>query len=102
MRPAILPSSVRIPVATIAHVPLPLVTDVPINTIFSLSPIGKEGFRSGSVDLPTGVDSPVRDASCVLRLKEEHNLPSAGAKTPAPHKNRRGAGGGRGEGLGGG
>ncbi len=80
---AILPISVFIPVPATTIFPLPYTTVVPVNTMFSLSPIGTSLPSSESVCFSTGTDSPVREDSLTLRFATSTSRPSAGTKSPA-------------------
>ena len=58
----------RSPVDVTSARPFPETATVPKNTILWRSPNGRSGCGIDSVDLATGVDSPVNEASCVWRL----------------------------------
>ena len=79
---AILPICVSIPVCVTIALPRPNVTSVPEKTMFFISAICI--FSSKVVNiLVTGVDSPVKDASCVCNLTISINLASAGTFEPS-------------------
>ncbi len=83
---AMWPISVFIPVAVTTPRPRPYVTSVPRYAVLRRSP--KEASRSKiwSARLSTGTDSPVSDASSILRFIVSSRRTSAGTKLPASTK----------------
>ena len=75
--PAILPTSVFIPVSTTIAFPLPYVIKLDENSIFTLSPIPISSPLIGSAFFSTGMDSPVKELSCDFRLTASIILKSA-------------------------
>ena len=76
--PAILPTSVSIPVSTTIPFPRPYVISDDENSILLLSPI-PIFLLSISFDIfSTGSDSPVNDASCDFKFTASIILKSAG------------------------
>ena len=76
--PAILPTSVVIPVSTTIPFPLPYVTKLDENNIFFLSPIPISCSSMISDVFSTGTDSPVNELSCVFKFTASIILKSAG------------------------
>ena len=76
--PAILPTSVVIPVSTTIPFPLPYVTKLDENSIFVLSPTPTSVFSIFSILFSTGTDSPVSELSCDFKFTASITLKSAG------------------------
>ena len=76
--PAILPTSVFIPVSTTIPFPLPYVIKLEENTMLVLSPIPTSSLLIVVTYLSTGTDSPVSDVSCALKFTASVILISAG------------------------
>ena len=68
--PAILPSSVSMPVATMTASPLPCEADVPMKSMLMRSASGSSSWVMGLSIFSTGSDSPVSAASWTRRLAE--------------------------------
>ena len=75
---AILPTSVFIPVSTTIAFPLPYVTKLDENSIFTLSPIPTFSSAILSEIFSTGTDSPVKADSCDFKFTDSITLKSAG------------------------
>ena len=78
MIPAILPTSVVIPVSTTIPFPLPYVIRLDENSMFVQSPIPVSLFSIVSVFFSTGTDSPVSELSCAFKFTASIILRSAG------------------------
>ncbi len=80
-RPAILPNSVAMPVATTAAFPRPYTTLVPAYAMLRRSPICA-AFSTAPVVFSAATDSPVSDASSTRRLIALRSRASAGTRSP--------------------
>ena len=76
--PAILPTSVFIPILHTIPNPLPYVIKLDENSMFLLSPIPISFSSIASAIFSTGTDSPVNDDSCDFKFTASTNLKSAG------------------------
>ena len=81
--PAILPTSVFIPVPTTMPTALPYITTDEEYAIFTLSPRGASSGRTVGPSLGAGTLSPVSEASCTLILLSFIILMSAGTIAPS-------------------
>ena len=75
--PAILPTSVFIPVSTTTAFPLPYVIKLDENNIFTLSPIPISVPSIAIISFSTGTDSPVSELSWAFKLTASTILKSA-------------------------
>ena len=82
VRPAILPSSVFIPVAAMTPFALPVATVVPRNAILSRS-ARDDFFFIVLLFFSWGIDSPVSEKSLVLRSNDSIMRTSAGTLSPS-------------------
>ena len=81
--PAILPTSVSLPVAVTIMSPLPCVTGVCMNAMSLRSPGARSVPSGGSTPLDAGTLSPVNADSSICRALAATIRPSAGTSTPA-------------------
>ena len=87
-RPAILPTSVPMPVAVTTKLAVPRVTDVFWKSMSVRSPSAASVARPPPASLGIGALSPVRAASWVSRLAERTMRPSATTMSPASTASR--------------
>ena len=81
--PAILPTSVFMPVPTTTPTPLPYITTDDEYAMFTLSPRGASSLRTVGPSFGLGTLSPVSEASCTLMLLSLIILMSAGTIEPS-------------------
>ena len=86
--PAILPSSVWMPVAVTTAFPRPLVTTVPAKTMFCCSLLLASAGKIKAASLAAGNDSPVNEDSSTSKPTEYRSLASAGTLCPGLRSNK--------------